>query len=315
MNPILLLTELLRRHTVFNRLLTTSVPGLQLLHCSFPSQPLYAAQGPCLTLLVQGAKSLRFGQVELRYACGQYLLTSIDLPVTSRILEASPERPMLGLAMTIEPDALAQVTRRASARVRAGGQSAVAVHDADPELLQAVLRLVALLNTPEHAAGLGPIYQQEILYRLLVGPSGARLLQLACSDSPSNRIAQVMARLRVTYALPLRVENLAREVGMSVSTFHHHFKEVSRLTPIQFQKALRLHEARRLMLVERCDVGEASYQVGYQSPSQFTKDYRRYFGATPRDDVRGLRLAGGLNWTGDTYLPLESGSHPTSWDR
>lgn len=300
------LRDLLQRHSAPDQLLTTPVPGLQLFCCSFPSQPLYASQGPCLALLVQGVKSLKFGEVELRYAAGQYLLTSIELPVTSRILEASRERPMLGLAMTIDSDILAQVTRRVPTVSRMQEQAAVVVHDAELELVQAALRLVSLLDAPEHAVGLGPIYQQEVLYRLLVGPCGARLLQLARSDCPSNRIAQVMARLRQTYALPLKVESLAQEVGMSASTFHHHFKEVSRLTPLQFQKTLRLHEARRLMLVERCDVGEASYQVGYQSPSQFTKDYRRYFGAAPREDVRGLRRAGGANWSGDTYLPLDS---------
>jgi len=304
MNPTQRLTDLLLRHTGCDQLRETAIPGLRLMRCSFPSQPLYASGGPSLALVVQGAKSLQDGEVELKYGPGQYLLTSVGLPFVSRILAASPEKPMLGLGISILPDELAQVTRRVQNFATAG--AGVTVNQAEPELLEAIVRLAGLLDTPEHIPGLAPIYLQEVLYRLLVGPSGARLLQLSRLDSPSNRIATALERLRQSYSEPLKVETLAQEAGMSPATFHLHFKAVSRFTPIQFQKALRLHEARRLMLVERRDVGEAGYRVGYQSPSQFSKEYRRYFGAAPSEDIRCLRQAGGVSWAGDTYLPLPS---------
>lgn len=283
------LISILARHTGEDRLHETIVPGLRLMRWSAPSLPIYASRYSCLALLVQGAKSLRFGDEELCYGAGQYLLAPVDLPVTSRITQASPARPLLGLAVSIDAEALRQVTRRVAELPLGEVGSAIAVHPTDASLLDAVVRLARLLDQPEHAAGLAPAITQEILYWLLVGPSGGRLLQLARHDSPSQRITRAMLLLREQFASPLRVEDLAKHAGMSASSFHDHFKAICSLTPLQYQKHLRLQEGRRLLLAEALDVGSAAFQVGYESPSHFGKDYRRYFGRSPREDITAMR--------------------------
>lgn len=296
------LLDLLRRHTHGDRLHTTAVAGLHLLRFGSPSLPLYATQWPCLAMVAQGAKTLRVGEVELRYGPGQYLLTSVDMPVISCVVEGTQGTPMLGLGITIDAEELRQVTRRCDdlSRVRCG--SGATVEEAGTALLEAVVRFVRLLDTPSDSKGLAPVRLQEVLYHLLAGPCGGRLLELGTLNSPGHRLARAVARLREDLEQPFKVAELAREAGMSASSFHQHFKLVYRMTPIQYQKSLRLHAARRMILVESRAVGEAGFAVGYQSPSQFTKDYRRYFGATPREDI--LSFAGpaatGM-WSPDRY--------------
>jgi AraC-like DNA-binding protein len=171
----------------------------------------------------------------------------------------------------------------------ADGTRGVAVHTAPPELLDATRRLLSLLDTPKDIPAMAPLIEQEILYRLLTGPYGPTLLRIAAIDSPSNKIAKAIAWLRQNYRHQLRIEELAGHVGMSVSSLHHHFSAVTAMTPMQYQKRLRLHEARRLMLVERLDVGSAGYRVGYQSPSQFSREYSRLYGLSPLRDVESVR--------------------------
>ena len=278
------LAALITRHTDADRLYPTSVPGLQLMRWSTPSSPIYVSQPPCVALLVQGGKSLTVGGDELHYGPGQYLLTSIDMPVSSRITEASRARPVLGIAVEITGEGLRSITRHAPDLAPDETRPGIAVHRAEPELVDALVRLARLLDRPQHAVALAPVIQQEILYWLLVGPSGGRLLQIARRDSPSNRVTRAITLLREQFAAPLRVETLAREAGMSTSSFHSHFKTLCNTTPLQFQKQLRLHEARRLILAEDMDIGGAAFAVGYESPSHFGRDYLRYFGRTPRAD-------------------------------
>jgi AraC-like DNA-binding protein len=211
---------------------------------------------------------------------------------------------LLGVAVRIDAEALRQVTGRMGHLTPAEAGSGVTVQEVQSPLLEAVVRLTRLLDSPEHAAGLSPVIQQEILYWLLVGPCGGRLLQIARHDSPSNRITQAMAWLRDRLASPLTVEDLAHQVGMSPSSFYSHFKAISRMTPIQYLKHLRLQEARRLMLVEDTDVGAAAFRVGYQSPSHFGKDYRRYFGVAPREDIQAIRRHQGVRPSLDVYVPM-----------
>ena len=168
------------------------------------------------------------------------------------------------------------------------------------ELLEAILRLLRLLDTPEHAKALTPLIRQEILYRLLSGPSGSRLLEISRRDSPSNRIAKALDWLRKYFAEGFMVEELARQAGMSPSSFHQHFRYVTGMTPIQYQKRIRLQEARRILLVDSLDIGEAGFRVGYQSHSQFSKDYRQYFGRLPKDDI-AVHATSGIPFT--AYLP------------
>jgi AraC-like DNA-binding protein len=270
----------------------TAIGSLFFNRRSSPTQPIHTAQWPCFALVVQGAKSLALGPDVYRYGVGDYLVVSIDLPVVSRVTEASAESPHLGLGMAIAPERLREVLGRvniARPAIAPDAMRAVAVNKALPELLDAVVRLLRLIDRPEDIAAMAPLIEQEILYRLLTGPFGPRLLQIAMTETPSNRVAQAIAWLQDNFTRPLRIEDLAERVGMSVSSLHHHFKAITAMTPMQYQKQLRLHETRRLMLMERLDVGTAGYRVGYQSPSQFSREYSRLYGLSPLRDVGASR--------------------------
>ncbi|MBN6150753.1 AraC family transcriptional regulator [Xanthomonas sp. AmX2] len=280
------MAELVARLTVPDGDGETPIDGFFCSHRTAPSPKSHTAQWPCFAMVVQGEKCLSLGTEEYRYGVGNYLLVALDLPVVSRITQASPERPLLGVGMAIKPDRLRELLERiplpaqASADVRG-----VSVNTACPALLDAALRMLKLIERPDDIAAMAPLIEQEILYRLLTGPCGPNLLRIAQEDSPSNRIAKAIAWLRQHYTDPLRIEDLARHVNMSASSLHHHFNAVTAMTPLQYQKQLRLREARRLMVVERMDVGTAGYRVGYQSPSQFSREYSRLYGRSPRNDV------------------------------
>lgn len=271
--------------------MTTPIRGLYLKRQTEPTELTHTAQSPMFGLVVQGRKRLQFGSETHEYGVGDYLLVSLDLPVSSCIVDATPDEPHLGLGFAIDPRQLHDVLGRfgngfadaqPAAAVPARG---VVVAKASDDLLDAALRLVRLLDRPQDIAVMAPLLEQEVLYRLLVGPYGARLRQIALAESPSNKVAKAIAWLRENYARQLRIEDLADSVGMSESSLHHNFKTITAMTPMQYQKQLRLHEARRLMLVERLDVGSAGYAVGYQSPSQFSREYARLYGASPLRDL------------------------------
>ena len=271
---------------------STAIPNLYLSRKSAPSQPLYVAQWPCFALVAQGAKRLSLSSEIYDYGVGDYLLLSLDLPVVSVVTDASPEEPNLGIGLRIDPEMLSDLLRRTDLprpTVAADGMRGVAVSKAGPELLDATVRLMRLLHRPKDIPALAPLIQQEILYWLLTGPDGPRLLSIAMSESHGNRIAKAVAWLRDNFTQPLRIEDLAERVGMSVSSFHHHFKAVTAMTPMQYQKRFRLNEARRLMLVENLDVGSAGYRVGYESASQFNREYSRNYGMPPLKDVGRIR--------------------------
>lgn len=239
-------------------------------------------------MVLQGAKSLRLGSETINYTKGEYLMTSLDLPVTWRVVEASPEAPHLCLALAIDSEKLTDLIGRADVRrhmMGVGDQWGITVNAAPAGLLDAALRLLRLLDNPEDIPVMAPLIEQEILYRLLTGPGGERLINIATADSQANRIARAIGWLRQNFAAPLRVEQLAEHVNMSASSFHHHFKAITAMTPVQYQKQLRLNEARRLMLVERLDAGTAGHRVGYQSPSQFSREYSRFYGNPPMRDI------------------------------
>jgi AraC-like DNA-binding protein len=276
---------ILLRHAEEDRLSTTVLPRLHLMRFGWSSLPLVGMQSPCITLVIQGAKSLDFGPTHLEYGAGRYLLTPIDMPVTCRIVSASGKNPLLAIAIEIDFEELKQLVRRCDTLPSSSPQPGIKVFEADADLLEAVVRLLRLLDAPEHGKALAPLIRQEILYRLLSGPSGSRLLEVARHGSPSNRVARALSWLRRHFARGFMVEELAHHVGMSPSSFHQHFKAVTGMTPIQYQKRIRLHEARRILLMDSFDIGEASFRVGYQSRSQFSKDYRQYFGRLPKDDV------------------------------
>ncbi|MEI9811654.1 MAG: AraC family transcriptional regulator [Acidobacteriota bacterium] len=285
--------SILLRHAGEDRLSTSVLPGLHLMRFGWASRPVVAVHTPCMALVIQGTKSIAFGPTHLEYSEGQYLLTSIDMPATSRIVSATNKNPLLALGVDIDFAELGQLIQRCDRLPESSARAGINVFDADADLVEAVVRLLRLLDTPEHARALAPLMRQEILYRLLAGPSGSRLLEISRQDSPGNRVAQAIHWLREHFAEGFLVEELARQVGMSPSSFHQHFKAVTGMTPIQYQRGIRMHEARRILVVDSADIGEASFRVGYQSPSQFSKDYRHYFGKLPKDDVRA-HVDGGI---------------------
>jgi len=285
------IASLIARHAPADGQASTAIGNLFFGRCSTPTQPHHAAQWPCFALLAQGEKILTLGSDDYTYGVGDYLVTSVDLPVVSRVTVASEAAPSLGLGMAIDGVRLTELLRRVPAppaQAAGDGLRGLTVNRASAELLDAVIRLLRLLDRPQDIPALAPLVEEEILYRLLSGPDGGRLLAIVSADSRSHRVGKAVDWLRHHFAEPLRIEDLASHVGMSESSLHHNFKAVTALTPMQYQKQLRLHEARRLMMVERIGVATAGHRVGYQSPSQFSREYARLYGRPPARDLGAL---------------------------
>lgn len=249
---------------------------------------------PCVALVVQGRKSVDIGDRTLVYDAHSCFVTSLDLPGVATILEASSEKPFLSLALRIDMREVATLLLEGTLPALpqpAGDTRAMATTTITPALLDAFDRLLGLLDAPADARTLAPLIQREITYRLMTGDAGWRLRQIATANSQGQLIARAIELLRARYTEPLRVDDLARAAAMGVSTLHHHFKALTGMSPLQYQKQLRLAEARRLMLAERLDASTAAYRVGYESPSQFSREYSRQFGAPPVRDIAGLRAA------------------------
>jgi AraC-like DNA-binding protein len=267
--------------------------GLQLRRASSPTELGHGVSYPALCVIAQGSKEILLGDHRYRYDPSHYLITTAALPITSRITEAEEEQPYLGLVLRLDPTLVGSVMVEAG-RPAPRGQAAVRAIDVSPldtDLLDATVRLVRLLNSPTEARFLAPLIKREIVYRLLRGEQGDRLRHTAVLGDHSHRIARALERLRKEFDQPLQIEEIARELGMSVSGFHHHFRAVTTMSPLQFQKQIRLQEARRLMLGEDLDAASAGYRVGYGDASHFTREYKRLFGAPPARDVERLREA------------------------
>lgn len=273
----------------------TAIEALGISRRVNPSEPCHGSYRPCFAMVIQGAKSVQLGSDTINYGPGNYLLTSLDLPVAWRVVEASREVPHFCITVAISSEKVLDLMERTGLDRRpdaARGQRGIIVNGATPELLDAAVRLMRLLDRPDDIPAMAPLIEQEILYRVLTGPAGGQLINMAVSDSQGNRIARAIAWLRAHFASPLRIEELAEHAGMSPSSFHHHFKSITAMTPVQYQKQLRLHEARRLMLAEGLDVGNAGHRVGYQSPSQFSREYSRLYGVSPTRDIDAVRDGG-----------------------
>lgn len=270
----------------------SALPGLLMFRIDQPNLYACSVYEPCVALIVQGRKRVLLGDQTLTYDQDRYLITSMDMPVKSVVVEASPERPYLGVGLRLDWREIASLMLQTPPAPAASGVldcRAMCTGAVTVPLLDAFDRLLALLDQPEHIPALAPLIQREIYYRLLVGEAGARLRQIATVDSQSHQVARAIAALNARFTQPLPVETLAREAGMSLSTFHHHFKQLTTMSPLQYQKQLRLTEARRLMLSERLDAATAAFRVGYESASQFSREYRRLFGAPPSKDVADMR--------------------------
>lgn len=272
----------------------TAVKGLALIRTETETSCVATLYEPCLGFIVQGEKSLQLGDKEIVYGPMSYLASAVHLPVVGRVAAASPEHPYLAVKLVVDPqevaDLVLELGEKAPAQAACPEVSCgLGVARMDRGLAEAVNRLVGLLETPADAAILAPLVRREIVYRVLVGEVGPRLLKFARVDSQANRISRVIALIKDRFSEPLRIPELASQANMSESSLYHSFKQVTRMSPLQFQKKLRLHEARRLMLAEGLEAGSASYRVGYESPSHFSREYSRMFGAPPRADVNKLR--------------------------
>jgi AraC-like DNA-binding protein len=276
----------------------TAIGGLQLIRVDRPTVPIPAVYEASLCLIAQGSKRVALGDHSVVYDAARYLLVSLDLPLTGHILEASPETPYLCCKIDLDQALLAELILAEGAKPaigpRAAGAMALAVYPSDPELVDAACRLVRLLDRPESIGALAPLIRREILYRLLTGPHGPTLRHMARADSHLGQVGRAIAHIRGGFERPLRIDEIAAVAGMSSSSLHAHFKAVTRMTPLDYQKQLRLQEARRLMLAEGASAGTAGFAVGYESPSQFSREYRRLFGAPPRADIERLQRSGGL---------------------
>ena len=267
--------------------------GLRLRRASSPTELGHGVSDPALCVIAQGSKEIVLGDHRYRYDPTHYLIATAELPIASQITEASKEHPYLGLVLTLDPTLVGSVMVEAGhpAPRSHSAMKAIDVSPLDVGLLDAVVRLVRLLDSPTDARFLAPLVKREIVYRLLTGEQGGRVCHIAALGGHTHRIAKAIERLRKDFDQPLRIEDLAGELGMSVSGFHHHFKEVTAMSPLQFQKQLRLQEARRLMLDEHLDAASAGYRVGYGDAAHFNREYKRLFGAPPMRDVERLREA------------------------
>ena len=266
-------------------------PGFNLSRASRPSDPARSVFEPSFCFVVQGSKRAVLGGEVFRYDPGNYLIFTVDLPVAFQVEQASEEKPYLGFRLGLDPAVVASVVMDSDIQIKKGDAStkAMNVSSVDPDLLDAVVRLVRLVETPSERKVLTPLITREIIYRLLIGGQGARLNHILASSGDTRRISKAISHLREHFDEPLKMEEIARELGMSVSGFHHHFKSVTSMSPLQFQKHLRLQEARRLMLGEDMDAASAGFRVGYEDPSHFSREYKRHFGAPPHGDITSLR--------------------------
>ena len=277
------------RHAPRNGDFTTPIEGLTLHRQSKPTEKLFHAARPSVAIIAQGSKHVTLGSDTFHYSRMQYLLTSVDLPVQVRVVEASEEAPHLCVVLGIDIADVAALVDAGQGPGAIPATRGISVSDVSPDLLGAMTRMLRLLDQPADMAVLAPLIRRELTFRLLNGPVGARLRHMALASSQSHQVGQAIDWIKRNYAAPLRIEQLAGMANMSMSSLHHHFKAITAMTPMQYQKLLRLQEARRLMLVEKIDAGTAGYRVGYASESQFSREYSRQFGNAPMRDVGQVR--------------------------
>lgn len=271
--------------------LVTTIPGLLLSRRSAPTQPISHLYEPSICLIAQGVKRVLLKDDTYVYDVHHFLITAVDLPTVVQVIKASPEKPCLSLLLKLDQREISQLMADSNLPPPHAQRSSrgMAIGEVTLPLLTAIQRLVDLLAEPKDIPILAPIIQREIFYRLLVSDQGARLRQIVSAGSPSHQIAEAIDWLKSHYAEPLRIDDLAARVHMSTSAFHHHFRLLTAMSPLQYQKWLRLNEARRLMLTEFLNAATAAFQVGYESPTQFSREYRRLFNEPPFRDVAYLR--------------------------
>lgn len=289
------LAELVTRHTDGrgSGIHSTAIPQLEFMRESVAPTVLRAVYEPTLCIILQGRKETLLGQETYRYGAAQYIVVTVDLPLSGNIVEATAAQPYLCFKLSLDAtqlwDIIDQLQR--SPDQKESSVRGLFVSDANAPLIECATRLTRLLDTPQDIPFLAPMIIREIYYRLLMGDQNEAVWQIATSGSHMQRIAEVIKQIKAEFTRPLRVDELAKQASMSSASFHRHFKAVTSMSPLQYQKQLRLLEARRLMLAEDADATHAAYQVGYESPSQFSREYSRMFGTPPKKDIERLRIA------------------------
>ncbi len=286
------LVELLLRHTPVEGPQSTAIPELRLIRQTTTNELIHSTYRPSLCIVAQGAKQVMAGRHGYTYDPFSYLATSVELPIQGRVVKASPEAPYLSLQLYFTADQIMQLggeENLSDTAEKSGSELALGLGRMNEALMDAALRLVRLLNTPSDIGALSPLVVRELLYRALQGELGGMIRRFAAFGTLSQRIAGAVRRLQDEFDKPLKVEELAAQAHMSESSLYTHFKEVTGLTPIQYQKRIRLQEARRLLLSETNEAAEAAYRVGYESPSQFSREYARMFGLPPAKDMKRMR--------------------------
>ncbi|KAA8783650.1 AraC-like DNA-binding protein [Paenibacillus sp. 4624] len=286
------LARLIHPYTVNEGVNSTELPSLSLIRESDITEPIFRLNEASFCIVVQGQKEMLLGQERFQYGSGSYIVATMDLPVSGQVIEASPATPYLALKLEFTCSEILEIVQhtRLSPMSNDATRRAMYVSKTSPELLNAVIRLAQLLEgDAEDIFMLFPLFKKEILYRILKGPQGSALKQMAQEGSHTYRIRNVIEHMVTHISQPVRIEELAELANMSQASFHRHFKAVTAMSPLQFIKQLRLQEARRLLMSQAVDASEAAYQVGYESPSQFSREYSRLFGCPPMEDIKRLR--------------------------
>ncbi|GII32951.1 AraC family transcriptional regulator [Planotetraspora mira] len=279
------LQELIARHSASGSR-CKEFNGVELTVSSAPTEPLECMAGAAFAVIAQGAKRVVLNGSVFDYHAGQYLVVSVDLPLTAYITQASADEPFSAFALTLKPAAIATLLLETASQERAPSPPpGIAVSDAPFVLLDAVVRLLRLFDHPADARVLGPGAEREILWRLITGAQGAMIRQIGLADSRLSQIGRAIQWIRQNYDATLRIDEMAQLARMSVTSFHRHFRAVTTMTPIQYQKQIRLQEARFLLMERPRDVAGVGFAVGYDSPSQFSREYRRQFGLSPGQDA------------------------------
>ena len=288
MSDAMKMARIVSRHTPQPGVFETLVPGLTLIRADAPGMPMPTVYEPSLCIIAQGAKTVSLGARMLHYDHAHCLVASVDLALIGQVTAATSDEPYLCCKIDIDQAVLADLIMADGSALPPGDPPPLAVHPTGPDLLDAVSRLLRLLDRPGSVPVLAPLVQREILFHLLNGPQGAMLRHAASGDSHLGQVSRAVGWIRRHAHDQLRISEVARAARMSVSSLHHHFKRITGLTPLQFQKQLRLQEARQMMIAGGINAGSAGFAVGYDSPSQFSREYRRLFGAPPRADISGI---------------------------
>lgn len=288
------LTDIIARHTEEDGISATRIPRLSLVRMSKRTEPMQGVQQPSLCLIAQGVKQVLLADEMFEYGPARHLIASADLPITGQVIQASADEPYLSLKLDLDLSALGSMLIEMPPPAAGFGIAktcgkALCLSRTDPHLLEAAVRLVRLLDTPEDIPFLAPLAEKELLYRLMRGDQAQKLQRMLMPESRLQQVNRAIAWIRQNYDKPFSVDRVAQEARMSSSSLHEHFREVTAMSPLQYQKQLRLQEARRLIMSEALDAASAAHRVGYDSPSQFSREYRRLFGAPPIQDISRLK--------------------------